>query len=330
MMRDDTLVAQVLEIAASGLPLLDRARAVVEALQCWLPADAVWLTLSDPRAEVYAAVGSGLTRPALDHLDRPGLAGEIQRAVLDRLGAADRLPTWVQGHLPAGLHAGLGVPLCEPGGPCLGMFSLLFAGREEPSIALHQRVRQLAPLIARVVSPVWSVVAAARLVEGATSGVVLLRDGGSWRLPGLDDHQLLLGRSVVVSIGRQSLVGGHVHRSFLWPVADPGGDGGHARVTVLAARDAPAFVLGTVLVTPQADCRGLTPRELEVLGLLVEGRSNQQIASVLTVAPRTVATHVEHILDKLQASTRTVAAVRAEREGCHVPPAPAAAAGRAW
>jgi DNA-binding NarL/FixJ family response regulator len=40
------------------------------------------------------------------------------------------------------------------------------------------------------------------------------------------------------------------------------------------------------------------------------------------VAPRTVAAHVEHLLYKLEAPTRTVAAVRAEREGCYVPPAP--------
>ena len=74
-----------------------------------------------------------------------------------------------------------------------------------------------------------------------------------------------------------------------------------------------------VLVTPDADCRGLTPRELQVLGLLVDGRSNQQIARSLAVAPRTVAAHVEHLLDKMEAPTGTLAAVRAEREGCYVP-----------
>ena len=42
----------------------------------------------------------------------------------------------------------------------------------------------------------------------------------------------------------------------------------------------------------------------------------------LFIADRTVATHVEHILHKLEVPTRTLAAVRAEREGCHVPPLP--------
>ena len=90
-------------------------------------------------------------------------------------------------------------------------------------------------------------------------------------------------------------------------------------MTVLAAPDVPPFVLGALLVTPDAECRGLTPRELEVLGLLVAGRSNQQIAGRLAITPRTVAAHVEHILHKLNVPTRTEAAVRAERDGCYIP-----------
>jgi DNA-binding CsgD family transcriptional regulator len=70
---------------------------------------------------------------------------------------------------------------------------------------------------------------------------------------------------------------------------------------------------------PATDLHGLTPREMEVLGLLVEGCSNQEIARTLVVAPRTVATHLEHVLGKLGAPTRTLAAVRAERDGLYVP-----------
>jgi DNA-binding NarL/FixJ family response regulator len=69
-----------------------------------------------------------------------------------------------------------------------------------------------------------------------------------------------------------------------------------------------------------SDLHGLTPRELEVLGLLVEGCSNHEIARALVVAPRTVAAHLEHVLVKLAAPTRTLAAVRAERDGLYVPP----------
>jgi DNA-binding NarL/FixJ family response regulator len=73
------------------------------------------------------------------------------------------------------------------------------------------------------------------------------------------------------------------------------------------------------LLSPATHLHGLTPRELEVLGLLVEGCSNQEIARALVVAPRTVAAHLEHVLVKLGAPTRTLAAVRAERDGLYVP-----------
>jgi DNA-binding NarL/FixJ family response regulator len=92
------------------------------------------------------------------------------------------------------------------------------------------------------------------------------------------------------------------------------------RLTVLTTgEDLPSRVAGLVLVSPPGDLRGLTPRELEVLGLLVEGCSNAEIARVLVVARRTVAAHVEHVLVKLSASSRTLAAVRAERAGLYVP-----------
>jgi DNA-binding NarL/FixJ family response regulator len=59
---------------------------------------------------------------------------------------------------------------------------------------------------------------------------------------------------------------------------------------------------------------------------LIDGRSNVAIAGVLTVAPRTVTAHVEHILHKLDAGSRTLAAVRAEREGLYVPLVPSRSA----
>jgi DNA-binding NarL/FixJ family response regulator len=80
--------------------------------------------------------------------------------------------------------------------------------------------------------------------------------------------------------------------------------------------------VGMVLLSPAAELRGLTPRELEVLGLLIDGCSNQEIARALVVAPRTIAAHLEHILVKLGAPTRTLAAVRAERDGLYVPSTP--------
>ncbi len=66
---------------------------------------------------------------------------------------------------------------------------------------------------------------------------------------------------------------------------------------------------------PIPDPDPLTARELEVLRLLSEGKTNPQIASRLFLAVGTVKVHVEHILSKLGASDRTDAAVRALSRG---------------
>jgi DNA-binding NarL/FixJ family response regulator len=55
----------------------------------------------------------------------------------------------------------------------------------------------------------------------------------------------------------------------------------------------------------------LTPRELEILNLLAEGKTNRQIARTLMVSPGTVKIHVGHIITKLAVSDRTQAVVRA-------------------
>jgi len=60
---------------------------------------------------------------------------------------------------------------------------------------------------------------------------------------------------------------------------------------------------------------GLTERELEVLGLIVEGLTNPQIAERLFITRATAKAHVHSILQKLCVDDRTQAAVTAMREG---------------
>jgi DNA-binding NarL/FixJ family response regulator len=61
--------------------------------------------------------------------------------------------------------------------------------------------------------------------------------------------------------------------------------------------------------------RRLTPRELDVAGLLEQGMSNQQIATRLTIQLATVKNHVHNILDKLDASCRADAVVALRSRG---------------
>jgi DNA-binding NarL/FixJ family response regulator len=59
----------------------------------------------------------------------------------------------------------------------------------------------------------------------------------------------------------------------------------------------------------------LTPRELEVLALVAVGMSSARIAHELVISPRTVGTHIQHILAKLGVENRTQAAAVAHRAG---------------
>ncbi|MFO7320302.1 MAG: response regulator transcription factor [Chloroflexota bacterium] len=59
----------------------------------------------------------------------------------------------------------------------------------------------------------------------------------------------------------------------------------------------------------------LTERETEVLRLLAQGKSNKEIAHILTISEPTVKTHVSSILGKLHVSSRTQAALHAARIG---------------
>jgi non-specific serine/threonine protein kinase len=59
----------------------------------------------------------------------------------------------------------------------------------------------------------------------------------------------------------------------------------------------------------------LSPRETEVAALLGRGLTNKQIAAELVVSPTTVRSHVEHILAKLDLTSRAQIAVWASRQG---------------
>jgi DNA-binding NarL/FixJ family response regulator len=88
-------------------------------------------------------------------------------------------------------------------------------------------------------------------------------------------------RETVILVGalqRESLAGGESHR---WP-----------------------------MLAPDPRLEALSPRELEVLNMIVDGATNSEIARRLVIATSTVQSHVKRILHKLGVKNRTEAAVR--------------------
>ncbi len=328
---NESLVGQLSEIAASPGALQDRGDALLTELHRHLPFDSAWLSVAEPQGTGYSSVaGASLDRGVETYLSGPEMARDIELTGTNRDRAplspsdlpypAEELATWAECLIPAGYHEALAVALYLPGQGHVGFLALLSDSRRPPHERARHGLAELAPVIARGVDPMRSLAAAARVVRGAEAGVALCRDGATSRLPGLALDPLLADGSGVLSAARAALRGGHAYTSFLWPRGGRHAPDGHVRVTVLSGTDdVPRVWTGMALLSPAEDLRGLTPRELEVLGLLIAGCANQEIAKALVVAPRTVAAHVEHILHKLAAPSRTLAAVRAQRAGLYVP-----------
>lgn len=84
-----------------------------------------------------------------------------------------------------------------------------------------------------------------------------------------------------------------------------------AVATVVAG--APADQSTSASATRAADEAVLTRREVEILTLVADGLSNQDIAARLYISPRTTTTHISNILRKLGVSSRTAAVAAARR-----------------
>lgn len=74
-------------------------------------------------------------------------------------------------------------------------------------------------------------------------------------------------------------------------------------------------IISTATITPDSLVDALTPREDEVLQLLAQGLTNKAIAHQLGITEHTIKFHVNAIMTKLNAQSRTDAVVRATRAG---------------
>jgi DNA-binding CsgD family transcriptional regulator len=323
--------AALARIAASSEPLPLRARSLLEALRPAVPYDAAWLAHRDPLRRRYRTLaGVGLDDDVLDFLGSPAMASDIEVAGTDQDGppmspadlpfAAEKLASWSDCFTPAGFEESLATGLFAPGGRHVG-FLLLLSRIGPPTRATRGRIGSWAPVLARGIDPMPALLTAARLVPDATAGRILRGDRRTQPLPGMDGDALLALDPRVLAVAFRRLAHDQACSSFLWPRGGPQAQEGHVRISVVTApQDLTVTGLaGLVLLSPQPELHDLTPRELEVLGLLIDGLSNQEIARALVVTPRTVAAHIEHVLAKLDASTRTLAAVRAVRHGLYVP-----------
>jgi DNA-binding CsgD family transcriptional regulator len=323
------IATEVASVAAVPAGAGERAEALLRPLRRLVPFEAarVYLLDMERRAE-HSLYFTGYDDKVRSYLDSPQHIDDVELVGLDRGGPpmrlrdlpvpAEEIRAWAEYLTPAGFREGIGVRLTTSDGRYLGVLSLYTDNRAHPTDAAREVLGALAATMADAVDPLRSISAASGLIDHACGGVLLSRDGRTQGLPGLPGHAILARGSRLLDVAVRQL-GETAHTAFLCPY-DADGVHRHLRVTVLACPELPpAHVMAAVVVAPAGDLGRLTRRELEVLGLLVEGCSNRRIASAFRLTERTVATHLEHILAKLHAPTRTLAAVYALRRGLYIP-----------
>ncbi|WP_214370867.1 helix-turn-helix domain-containing protein [Pseudonocardia sp. H11422] len=318
--------AEIGSVAAAPGRTRDRAEAMREPLHRIMPFEAFWMAALDPERREHAElVACGHDDATLRYMAGPEMLGDIEAVGLDRSSRTvtahdtpvpkEELRVWSDFYAPAGFLEGLGVGLFTTDGRYLGLLTMLTDTEAHPTRDECELIAMLAPTIARAVDPMRMIATSARMVRQAHAGVVLTRGGGVLPLPDLPPHPVLDRGSAVLSVVTSQLAQGAVYSSFLCAR-----QAGHLRITALACPPEPPYHLtAVVLVSTPPDLHGLTPCELEVLGLLVEGWSRLRIAAALEMAEFDVAARVETAATKLGAPTRTLAAVRAAREGLYVP-----------
>jgi DNA-binding CsgD family transcriptional regulator len=316
-------------IASAPGSVEQRAAALWAPLRRFVPFQAACIKLIDTAREEPRLISVGYDEKFREYLVSPENMAEVEligyrrtphaMRVQDFPVPVEQVRSYVEFLAPAGYRGGLGAGLFTVDGRHVGVLGLSTDDPDHPTEAARDLIGLLAPVIANAIDPLRTVTEVARLVCAAVAGVVLVRGGETLPLAGLPAHPALVDGSAALAAA-QRLAEDAVCGSFVCPWPEEIAYGELLRLTVLTRRpEFPVRWAAVALVSPLGDRRGLTRRELQILGLLIEGWLNLRIATALFIAERTVATHVEHILVKLDAPSRTLAAARALRLGLYVP-----------
>jgi DNA-binding CsgD family transcriptional regulator len=218
---------------------------------------------------------------------------------------------------PAGYCEGMTARLLTRDGRYAGAFHVSTDEPAHPSDAARDAAEWLAPALASVCDVLRAPLSLAGALDPAAHAALVDAAGQVAALPGRDPGPWLVPGTGLVEVVRGLLRAPGATGASCWRART----GDWHRVQVArTAEDGGAVVCERAAELPHE----LTAREIDVLTLLAAGAPNRAIAASLVVAPRTVATHVEHIFDKLGCRTRTACAVRAVSEGWVREPPPRA------
>lgn len=290
-----------------------RAAAVMRVLRDSLPWDGYALTAWDAGSGTHRHVtlaSEGYSRELDDHMNDAFVDGNpgfhlLHTQVPRALRWLDLQNDWdipfaqtqsAEGFLiPAGFKEGATMCLRLPGGRYTGAFHVSWTNPKDASNEALRVIERFRPLLADVCDLHKSAYSDLQRAGEPAHAVVVTETGAISELPGHTAGPILGedARSWLTSTARDWV--GRPMR-YLW--AEPHG--------VCHRLELSAGPRGTIVVVERRTPWpfGLSCRELQILHWVTQGLSNPQIAKQLFISPRTVSTHVEHLLAKLGSQSR--------------------------
>lgn len=207
--------------------------------------------------------------------------------------------------IPAGFHEGISALLRRPEGRHTGIVHISWSTEGAATTDRRDALGGFLPSLALICDLLRAPQIIADAVAPGKAAIVLSTDGATAGVPGhpnwFDFENEPRLRDLLTRIAATMQ-----HRRFLW--ADRLGN--CHRLEVLPCSERSVLVTEEPIPWPY----GVTRRELQILHLVARGLSNPEIAQHLIVSPRTVSTHVEHLLSKLGCSARAGLAATAVSE----------------
>jgi len=327
-------LATVAEIATSSRARIEeRVAAILDAAHAVVQVDGWMVWTVDPvtgrRRRLYA---SGYPEPLMGYLDGPAFELEVvapfshapagwPARVRDQPYAPTELRCMSEHYLPLGFVEGCVAPLPSTGGRCTGFLDCIAASPRHPSDDARELLAAMAGILGRMIDPAHERAQAAALMLDEAIVLEMGAPGAPVevvRSPGTESDEALLDRCASLLALVDATAATWWAAQFLWEDRD----GVWHRCRCVRRTGHEVLVgLSPIASRPY----GLSRRELEVLTLVAGGASNEDVAQALVVTVRTVKAHVEHILEKLDAPSRTAATTRAIEEGLLLRPPSAAA-----
>jgi DNA-binding CsgD family transcriptional regulator len=305
-------------IASDSGPVNERGGAVLAELKRIIPFEAAEICSINPlTGESVQIASEGYSDQVLSHLHSKEFHDLMELLGIKSTGRpirmqdlpGDPMDNWAVADVlyPAGYAEGLTMCLRTPDGRVTGVINLSTLSTDHPSDIARDAVAHLCATLGNLADPLQSGKWIAMLLGAGSMAIGLDGAGSAISIPGLTGHKLLTDGTELLEVAK----GAAVHNSwgsFVWSDDDD-----WFRVRVVPCKGEQPIM--TVVSMDSIDIGPLSRRELEVLTLAAEGLSNQEIGDALVISNRTVASHVEHILDKLSAPNRAAAAAYALREG---------------